>query len=135
MLRHPPRSTRTDTLFPYTTLFRSRHAYSARRDDAADAQRIYARGRPLRILLGRGDTRDLQRDLVGGSGGGSPDRRQRDDPAGHGLAPAHLVGAAPRPPCGPRSAERRVGKEGVSTCRPRGSPDNKKKKKTLNQRT
>src|SRR3546814_20242787 len=26
MLRRPPRSTRTDTLFPYTTLFRSRNA-------------------------------------------------------------------------------------------------------------
>src|SRR3546814_3588944 len=26
MLRRPPRSTRTDTLFPYTTLFRSRTA-------------------------------------------------------------------------------------------------------------
>src|SRR3546814_1128887 len=26
MLRRPPRSTRTDTLFPYTTLFRSRKA-------------------------------------------------------------------------------------------------------------
>src|SRR3546814_20014963 len=26
MLRRPPRSTRTDTLFPYTTLFRSRPA-------------------------------------------------------------------------------------------------------------
>src|SRR3546814_5298862 len=26
MLRRPPRSTRTDTLFPYTTLFRSGHA-------------------------------------------------------------------------------------------------------------
>src|SRR3546814_11105442 len=26
MLRRPPRSTRTDTLFPYTTLFRSRRA-------------------------------------------------------------------------------------------------------------
>src|SRR3546814_1579574 len=26
MLRRPPRSTRTDTLFPYTTLFRSNHA-------------------------------------------------------------------------------------------------------------
>src|SRR3546814_4439494 len=26
MLRRPPRSTRTDTLFPYTTLFRSRDA-------------------------------------------------------------------------------------------------------------
>src|SRR3546814_7507613 len=25
MKRRPPRSTRTDTLFPYTTLFRSRH--------------------------------------------------------------------------------------------------------------
>src|SRR3546814_19402853 len=25
MLRRPPRSTRTDTLFPYTTLFRSKH--------------------------------------------------------------------------------------------------------------
>src|SRR3546814_8188689 len=24
MIRHPPRSTRTDTLFPYTTLFRSK---------------------------------------------------------------------------------------------------------------
>src|SRR3546814_13559500 len=28
MIRRPPRSTRTDTLFPYTTLFRSRWATS-----------------------------------------------------------------------------------------------------------
>src|SRR3546814_4674027 len=27
MIRRPPRSTRTDTLFPYTTLFRSDHQY------------------------------------------------------------------------------------------------------------
>src|SRR3546814_6812772 len=27
MIRRPPRSTRTDTLFPYTTLFRSLHDY------------------------------------------------------------------------------------------------------------
>src|SRR3546814_7955408 len=27
MIRRPPRSTRTDTLFPYTTLFRSRAAW------------------------------------------------------------------------------------------------------------
>src|SRR3546814_5395122 len=26
MIRRPPRSTRTDTLFPYTTLFRSHHS-------------------------------------------------------------------------------------------------------------
>src|SRR3546814_2095560 len=29
MIRRPPRSTRTDTLFPYTTLFRSRFARRA----------------------------------------------------------------------------------------------------------
>src|SRR3546814_7752183 len=31
MLRRPPRSTRTDTLFPYTTLFRSHLATGLRR--------------------------------------------------------------------------------------------------------
>src|SRR3546814_18135899 len=30
MIRRPPRSTRTDTLFPYTTLFRSREAEPGR---------------------------------------------------------------------------------------------------------
>src|SRR3546814_2275309 len=30
-IRRPPRSTRTDTLFPYTTLFRSLHQYPDRR--------------------------------------------------------------------------------------------------------
>src|SRR3546814_16104690 len=29
MIRRPPRSTRTDTLFPYTTLFRSYDAFNA----------------------------------------------------------------------------------------------------------
>src|SRR3546814_8580479 len=42
MIRRPPRSTRTDTLFPYTTLFRSRqrpgvHAVS---DDGERADRV-----------------------------------------------------------------------------------------------
>src|SRR3546814_20764444 len=41
MIRRPPRSTRTDTLFPYTTLFRSESAQCPRhgperRDRAAD---------------------------------------------------------------------------------------------------
>src|SRR3546814_8152273 len=35
MIRRPPRSTRTDTLFPYTTLFRS----AAHADDAGADQR------------------------------------------------------------------------------------------------
>src|SRR3546814_7914630 len=33
MIRRPQRSTRTDTLFPYTTLFRSTDARSAEADD------------------------------------------------------------------------------------------------------
>src|SRR3546814_1445680 len=36
MLRRPPRSTRTDTLFPYTTLFRSDLARIARQYPPAD---------------------------------------------------------------------------------------------------
>src|SRR3546814_5238631 len=43
MIRRPPRSTRTDTLFPYTTLFRSLKLYlnslNAERFDAAEAVR------------------------------------------------------------------------------------------------
>src|SRR3546814_15627326 len=48
MIRRPPRSTRTDTLFPYTTLFRSRllgcEAFSGQKRHAQDAQ-ILARNR------------------------------------------------------------------------------------------
>src|SRR3546814_14061468 len=40
MIRRPPRSTRTDTLFPYTTLFRSDVAFS--RDGA---EKIYVQQR------------------------------------------------------------------------------------------
>src|SRR3546814_5839317 len=55
MIRRPPRSTRTDTLFPYTTLFRSdvllepgtgqftRGNAAARLVFAFDDQRLYAR--------------------------------------------------------------------------------------------
>src|SRR3546814_4254968 len=36
MIRRPPRSTRTDTLFPYTTLFRSARGRLVPPDDAGD---------------------------------------------------------------------------------------------------
>src|SRR3546814_1321724 len=39
MIRRPPRSTRTDTLFPYTTLFRS-DAWIARLRDPAVRRRV-----------------------------------------------------------------------------------------------
>src|SRR3546814_19709158 len=38
MIRRPPRSTRTDTLFPYTTLFRS---YTALKDKGNDAYKLH----------------------------------------------------------------------------------------------
>src|SRR3546814_12653863 len=44
MIRRPPRSTRTDTLFPYTTLFRSRGGAG----EAVADQRRRARGEAAR---------------------------------------------------------------------------------------
>src|SRR3546814_13861680 len=50
MIRRPPRSTRTDTLFPYTTLFRSVHHVEHRGD--GDAARVARGDRPrLAVLL------------------------------------------------------------------------------------
>src|SRR3546814_4292026 len=51
MIRRPPRSTRTDTLFPYTTLFRSGGAAAAEPGGAGCRR---ARGR-CRLGAGRGD--------------------------------------------------------------------------------
>src|SRR3546814_8925859 len=53
MIRRPPRSTRTDTLFPYTTLFRSHdaHARSSSRCGAG-AHRRYARNLARRPQAG-----------------------------------------------------------------------------------
>src|SRR3546814_1460667 len=60
MIRRPPRSTRTDTLFPYTTLFRSSRDRDARdhggpaRGDGRPGRRAAAlfEGRPLAISAG-----------------------------------------------------------------------------------
>src|SRR3546814_4132939 len=49
MIRRPPRSTRTDTRFPYTTLVRSRH-----RDRAASAAAGRGRRGALRLRSARG---------------------------------------------------------------------------------
>src|SRR3546814_11170679 len=42
MIRRPPRSTRTDTLFPYTTLFRSPVSGIGRKDDVHGARFVVA---------------------------------------------------------------------------------------------
>src|SRR3546814_7667424 len=54
MIRRPPRSTRTDTLFPYTTLFRSLF------------RRLHHRGADrVQFFLGKAFFAGLQRDLDG----------------------------------------------------------------------
>src|SRR3546814_2078437 len=49
MIRRPPRSTRTDTLFPYTTLFRSTGKVRWRVPRQTDAQRTFSFSTPLVI--------------------------------------------------------------------------------------
>src|SRR3546814_5404317 len=89
MIRRPPRSTLTDTLFPYTTLFRSVvHGRVNALVDGVDllAQRlrvIVARPR-AQLVIGRVEHADDLRRLVADDGVGSrvPEQRHRD-PSGH----------------------------------------------------
>src|SRR3546814_15600247 len=67
MIRRPPRSTRTDTLFPYTTLFRSGLVLARHIDDRAiarDAGRPAVAGAVLEIEI-----------IAIGKAGGRPDPR------------------------------------------------------------
>src|SRR3546814_16262920 len=59
MIRRPPRSTRTDTLFPYTTLFRSRRPPAGTAGGEASHERL---GRPSLDPLPRGAHEALPRD-------------------------------------------------------------------------
>src|SRR3546814_15032714 len=105
MIRRPPRSTRTDTLFPYTTLFRAM---------------AKAAGQRLVSLL-----------ILGLRGGGDRSQGAAMEAAFEGdddapfRRPALIGRPAPyqldRGLVG-RSEERRVGKECVRTCRSRWSP-------------
>src|SRR3546814_13523812 len=57
MIRRPPRSTRTDTLFPYTTLFRSSCRSAGRRQpQAAAAAQHRAPGRSLQDQAVEGES-------------------------------------------------------------------------------
>src|SRR3546814_14804775 len=60
MIRRPPRSTRTDTLFPYTTLFRSG---LQRLEHVAPAQRLHRHAQPrahFRRAAGGAEAQPLQ---------------------------------------------------------------------------
>src|SRR3546814_16291134 len=49
MIRRPPRSTRTDTLFPYTTLFRAELPVIVAKDELVDRLRAVVEARDQRL--------------------------------------------------------------------------------------
>src|SRR3546814_11017089 len=109
IIRRPPISTRTDTLFPYTTLFRS-----IEQPPAANGE--------LWAGLGHGLHRDA--DGIFARPGIGPEERVAVVELGDGLAGGRLRGGGGRKGKKSRydrdpargSEERRVGKECVSTC-------------------
>src|SRR3546814_12638959 len=104
MIRRPPRSTGTDTLFPYTTLFRSSAVPGMGDDVGYSVARALANFGEDGGMTGRGfqtAVSDLRKDAKG--------LIRKDSLRGYDAAN--------------RSEERRVGKECVSTCRSRWSPD------------
>src|SRR3546814_14434442 len=121
MIRRPPRSTRTDTLFPYTTLFRSLAAVQRAEELDAGVHRLVAQPLPLRArhhhragaavalvaaLLGAGQVLDLAQVVEHRHG-----RVEAREPARLVVQPeADLATHGLRFP-GRRSEERRVGKE------------------------
>src|SRR3546814_14561078 len=116
MIRRPPRSTRTDTLVPYTTLFRSRgpvedlhHLLDA--EVAVVVGVAQARGQRLLVV-------EAQAFFVAAG-----DQVQAEAQAAErfllALERGGFVGADVAEA---RSEERRVGKGCVSTCRSRWSP-------------
>src|SRR3546814_18269962 len=60
MIRRPPRSTRTDTLFPYTTLFRSQRLVP-KRTGAGEDQRIVRYAVRLDVQRRRGLAQQVER--------------------------------------------------------------------------
>src|SRR3546814_3989370 len=74
MIRRPPRSTRTDTLFPYTTLFRSERVFTA----SVFAHKFGSQDQALDALVAAVDFLRIA---------GQPDRLD------HGALPQRLPGA------------------------------------------
>src|SRR3546814_12546777 len=103
MIRRPPRSTRTDTLLPYTTLFRA--AFFA--DSLSVMKGLYFCNTacPIDIFVFGGIFFDV-----------SPNNVFRNPISPPWQSCLNLQGTQYR------SEERRVGKECVSTCRSRWSP-------------
>src|SRR3546814_11178844 len=118
MIRRPPRSTRTDTLFPYTTLFRSPQRL---REPLHILHQPFGLARHVALLQVVDHLRELGSLRVG---------HIDEDPGLRDAAtviiergpPAGAYHVEPDRPCQDRSEARRVGREGVRTWRSRWSP-------------
>src|SRR3546814_16910130 len=122
MIRRPPRSTRTDTLFPYTTLFRSGlEEIRKRHGDAVvgiegDVRSLDSHREAVARCVETFGKLDC---LIGNAGVWDYSTQLADIPD-NGISEAfdemfEIIVKG-------RSEERRVGKECVSTCRSRWSP-------------
>src|SRR3546814_11975316 len=127
MIRRPPRSTLTYTLFPYTTLFRSRPDTEEHRRAQPDPPPllwfVHGRTLPIRPSLGRlgSDLEGPRRHLGGVRVGDEALTTDICEQLGALRRKADRVSAAARAvdrrAGHRRSAERRVGKECVIWCR------------------
>src|SRR3546814_16317284 len=127
MIRRPPRSTRTDTLVPYTTLFRSQHR-------SAPAK-IFFHLHGFILTLDRIRKADVD-ELVEqrAQRNRAHVKRREKQEIKKGIARGRLRRWPGNGDSKFRSEERRVGKEGVRTWRSRWSTYHIKKK-TINETT
>src|SRR3546814_13486245 len=127
MSRPPPRSTRTDTLFPYTTLFRSL-------DRLARSKAYLFAGVEIRWKCAPELIADeTPAEAVFQFPGGLADHLKEQVGDRECATSAFFSGSQDFPDAaGRRSGERRVGKASVSTCSSRWVPLHKKKKTKAN---
>src|SRR3546814_11633997 len=127
MIRRPPRSTRTDTLFPYTTLFRSCKRRARRRDRRPERRDGKGRShRPSRAsaIASAAAWREHRGTRSPRGAYRSDDDAPEPMPVG-AMIKKLAVAARDRAPLGEilaQSEARRVGQERGRKCRYRGSP-------------
>src|SRR3546814_15521841 len=114
MIRLPPRSTRTDTLFPYPTLFRSAARLNALlRLDALPESRLMIVERIRRQIEAKSPLSRGEPEAEAEAFKALVDKLMPEDALFGGSPIAEALS----------SDERRVGNACVSTCRSRWSPD------------
>src|SRR3546814_20964451 len=145
MIRRPPRSTRTDTLFPYTTLFRSRGdaqadaSPEAVQPDGQTGEGVQAQAiepgdapkparNPRRRKAPVADAPDAEQAAAGRPRGRGARREENPESAKEPEQALAYLDNAAQISQRLRTEERSVGKACVSTCRTGWGPLHKKKK-------